>query len=151
MMQYENTQLVKDTKYIGNMKECIRCHNNIFEYYYENPLVDNADILCVECKCELTPPKLHLAIMIEHGVWNVTQSRWEKKMSIEDFQECGWFIRKIVRSAATVRMVPKNTGRENIYLEFYGNIKCLRVKHKFYPVGLGICEAEACIMQPIGG
>lgn len=143
-------QLVKDTKYIGAMKECVRCHNNIFEYYYESPILDNNNILCVECKYELYPPQLQLAIMVEHGIWNVTQSRYEKSMGIKDFQECGWFVRKIVKENASIKRVPRHMGSERILLEFFGNIKCLRVRHKFYPVNFSICGHEACIMQPIG-
>lgn len=152
MMRYSVRQLVKDTKYIGAMKECTRCFTNTFEYYYESPTVDDNDILCVECKYELTPPKLHLAVVTEHGIWNITQNRWERKMEIKDFQECGWFVRKIVKEAdaVPVRRVPRNTGSENIYLEFFGNIKCLRIRYKFYPVSLGICGEDSCIMQPMG-
>jgi hypothetical protein len=149
-MMCKHRQLVKDTKYIGDAKDCIRCGFNTFEYYYENPVVDKKDVLCVECKYELTPPELHLTTIAGHGIWNITQSRWEKKMGLKEFQECGWFIRKIVRAAAGIRRVPRHTGTEDIYLEFYGNIKCLRVRHKFYPISLGICNMDDCIMQPIG-
>jgi len=152
MMHVKSRQLAKDTKYIGERKECIRCGGGVFEYYYESPLTNVLDILCVDCKYELFPPTLHLARMIEHGIWNVDQSRWERKMGVRDFQECGWFVRKIVIEVAPIsaRRVPRSTGSEDIYLEFFGNIKCLRVRHKYYPTSLGVCGEDSCIMQPIG-
>ncbi len=150
-MMYVDKLRTEGTKYVGDLKKCKRCSNNVYEYYYEKPHVDNSDILCADCKYELNPPKLHLTYMIEHGIWNVTQSRWERQMVLEDFQECGWFVRKITKSAASVRRVPKDTGHKNVHLEFFGNIKCLRVRSKFYPVSLGICGEDMCVIQSIGG
>lgn len=148
---FTDKQQIESAKYIGELKACRRCGNNVHEYYYEKPHVDNNNILCTDCQYELNPPQLHLVIMIEHGLWNATQSRWERKMGLKDFQECGWFVRKVVKDAVPIKRLPKNTGHENIYLEFFGSIKCLRVRSRFYPISLGICRMDDCAIQSIGG
>lgn len=136
--------------------KCNRCDKfaNVF-YYKFLPHERLHYSVCVECVLELDPPKLELMLATTnqlcnniipttpYDLWDNTNSRQERAMSIEEFVECGWFIRKLKEER---RKVPKRTIL-TINLEYHGNLICDRCKDHYDRLGLddmNRCNSPFC-------
>lgn len=94
----------------------------------------NRDCMCSKCYLVYKPPVLCLdKYDTNKYLWNRTQDRRELLMDIEDFLKCGWFLRRIEEFESKV---PKYHTKR-IYLEYYGDDKCIRVAEYYEKLFLG--------------
>lgn len=102
---------------------------------------------CVTCFDEMFPsghPKLGMVLsVISHGasgnfhikkrLYNSTLSVHEHNMALEDFLNCGWFLRKEV--------IRKEVRR--VHLEYYGKTKCGRFPDHEFPGHYKDCKLSS--------
>jgi hypothetical protein len=59
-------------------------------------------------------------------LWNRTENALERIMTVEQLQNCGWFLRKRVERSLQIEYT----------LEYHGKVKCARCKGYIWPVGM---------------
>ena len=137
----------RNQKYVGEGLHCGRCNKLVNEYYFETPDIDPEYVVCVKCKLELMPPRLSFRVN-SCCLWNITQSKYESYMKIEDFIDCGWFVRQeVVRTQQSPprRLIPRSNMSKEVMLEYYGSRKCLRVPHhQFFYDNMAPCNNVLC-------
>lgn len=104
------------------MAKCTKCGANV----NNNLSFLKTDAVCGLCRFRDNPPRMHLALLKDttgRSLYNLTQKVYESEMGIEDFEECGWFVREI-----------KDRNKFTFYrMEFYGTVKCVRFPNADYP------------------
>lgn len=113
------------------MHKCEKCGA-----YVNTILFCNEGLLCDQCQIETDPPKMRI-VRIEKvatkPLYNITLKSYENRMTIEDFEKCEWFLR---------RMRQRN-GFTFYDLEFRGKIRCERFPESRFPLMYQRCANSA--------
>ena len=136
-------QFYKDKAYVGSALPCKCCNLTVSEYYFIHPKVNTVDILCKICKMNLFPPSIQLR---QHSnyLYNITQSKFEKDFTLNQFAKCGWFMREQREETPAIR-VPRYKKTIIYTLEYYGKTRCIRISdYPFYYDGMKRCTASTC-------
>lgn len=120
-----------------NVERCSKCGKSELSVFY---YVDLKPV-CEICKMKMDPPKMLLVKingLTSRSLYNATHRCFEKKKSIEEFTDCGWFVRRIKEKG----------GNKYYHLEYHGKLKCPRCEEYKFPFGFYTCiRAKECIGQ----
>ena len=117
---------------------CTKCKKHVAFTYVrpEGPL-------CLNCNLELNPPTMAFLKLGASGMlYNLMNDEYECYMDLEDFQNCGWFIRR-----KTIAANERNQVVATYYLEYYGNTVCNRCKQVVFPSFYTKCTDSTCCIS----
>jgi hypothetical protein len=133
-------------------KVCRRCGLASTDYYFATEDGSDGGYLCSLCKYELNPPEIHLQIIQNHiyprgGLYNPHTQRYETIFKLDDFLQCGWFIKKKwvygLCDNASIRF--QSHIVEAVMLRYYGDRRCKRVeRYNFWPLATKMCKCVYC-------
>jgi len=141
-----------DTLFVHTPKVCRRCGLASTQYYFATEEGKVGGYICPKCKYEMNPPEMFLQILQSHhypkgGIYSPYTRRMETVLTLDDFQNCGWFIkRRWIHGSKDVRSLGFKTHVvEVIQLRYYGERKCKRSdKYKYWPLDNKKCNCVYC-------
>jgi len=117
---------------------CIKCEQPTDVSYTtkEGPI-------CLHCKLKIDPPVMTFSKLGAAGMlYNVHDDEYECYMDMEDFETCGWFIRR-----KTISVNSKKQVEANYFLEYHGNTACGRCKERTFPPSYPRCNDTTCCIS----
>ena len=117
---------------------CAKCKKQVvFTYPHSGVMV------CLTCKLKLCPPTMSFLKLGAAGMlYNIAADEYECYMDLDDFEKCGWFIRR-----KTISPDDKNRIVVHYYLEYHGNILCNRCKQTVFPSFYTECHDSTCCIS----
>lgn len=103
------------------MHECEKCGA-----YVNTILFCNDGMMCDQCSIEINPPKMRIVVIekvANRPLYNITLKSYESRMTVKDFEGCGWFLRR----------KKQRNGFTFYDLEFHGTVKCDRFPEVRFP------------------
>ena len=119
------------------VRNCARCGiDNLTVFYFIG-----GKPICQRCRMKIEPPEMlliRLCGLSSRKLYNATYKCYESKRTVDEFIECGWFLRRI-----------KDQGGNRYYsLEYYGSSQCPRCEEYHFLRGTpGCLKAQICIAQ----
>jgi len=86
---------------------------------------------CQMCHMHRKPFVMQLSGLRSHShLYNITLACPERVMTVKQFENCGWFLRKKVEKGTTVYYT----------LEYHGKFKCSRCVDYHFPMNMNECS-----------
>lgn len=99
--------------------------------------------LCSSCKLKIDPPTIELKQFGEGQLYWSAMKVYEKYMSLEHFEKCGWFLRR--KTEKQDKAYPGIYNRITTYhLIYIGDRACRRCGDFSFPKHFKPCHNAAC-------
>ena len=128
----------KKSKSASQLRECARCGRG----YVHPARIYDGKLICNYCFQLLSPPTLEMTQYGEGYLFNKTLGCYEATMDVENFVECGWFVRRKTEERVDPYMGVKDV---EYLLEYHGDRVCKKCPRYTFPDEYKLCPNMLCM------